>query len=163
MGDSYSLLEDPTFKNFKLEWKIDLIIDSINEYLGDDASFEDAAIVPGLFVAFCVNLELISESLRESSGRDLLRIKYREITGPEFLISSCGGELLESHLTSEGCKFAQKYYRDYVSRLKEAVEMPDAKWETYDRIAPWLTGCYFEGRTKKPNAFSKSRWWKFCN
>ena len=140
-----------------------MIIDSINEHFGDNASFEDAAVVPGLFVAFCVNLDLISDTLRESSGRDFLRLKYREITGPEFLIRSCGGELLENHLTSEGCKFAKQYYVDYVSRLKETVETPDAKWETYDRIAPWLTGCYFEGRTKKPNAFSKSRWWKFWN
>ena len=54
-----------------------MIIDSINEHLGDDASFEDAAVVPGLFVAFCVNLDLISDTLRESSGRDFLRLKYR--------------------------------------------------------------------------------------
>ena len=103
-----------------------MIIDSINEHFGDDASFEDAAVVPGLFVAFCVNLDLISDTLRESSGRDFLRLKYREITGPEFLIRSCGGELLESHLTSKGCKFAKQYYVDYVSRLKETVETPDA-------------------------------------
>ena len=140
-----------------------MIIDSISEHLGDDASFEDAAVVPGLFVAFCVNLELVSESLRESSGRDLLRLKYREITGPEFLIGSCGGELLECHLTNEGCKFAQQYYVDYVLRLKEIVETPDAKWETYDRVAPWLTRCYFKRRARKPNIFSKSRWWKFWN
>ncbi|GIS97453.1 MAG: hypothetical protein CM1200mP24_07370 [Gammaproteobacteria bacterium] len=51
--------------------------------------------MPGFFVAFCVNLDLISDTLRESSGRDFFDSNTEKLRAG-FLIRSCGGELLET-------------------------------------------------------------------
>lgn len=138
-----------------------MLVDSVDRHLTEGTSIEDAAIVPGLFIAFCVNMGLVSAGLAASAERAMIRLKYREITGGEFLVSACGGDLNEHDLSENGVAFARQIYPSYLEAVVELVDELSPKWETYDLVAPWLTERYF-GRGKRTGKRTK-RWWRLWN
>ena len=137
-----------------------MIIDDVARQLsaaqadGCGSSFERAAAIPGMFLTWCVNLGLISDELARREESRILRLKYRDITGGEFLVSACGGMLDASMLSANGLSFARENYEAFELAAREMIEMPiEDNWVHYDRMAPWLTEKYLgrKGSRKRAN------------
>ncbi|GIS69345.1 MAG: hypothetical protein CM1200mP9_01660 [Gammaproteobacteria bacterium] len=79
-----------------------LVVDSIDRHLATADSIESAAVIPGFFIAWCVNMGLVNPAEFVNVEASVVRLKYREITGGEFLVAALGGELHEEHLSERG-------------------------------------------------------------
>ena len=138
------------------------VIDDVGLRVAGAGSIERAAVVPGLFVAWCVNLGLISETVARDEARAVVRLKVREIGGAEFLVAACGGVLDDRVLSDAGFAFARTHYADYEDFVEASLPAPvEDTWDNYDRIAPWLTARYL-GRARRRRRFDWRRWkwWK---
>lgn len=117
----------------------------------------------GMYLAWCVNLQLTGSALEEEAGALVLRVRYREKTGSELLLAACGGVLDGRWLNDAGRRFTDSYYAEYLEDFR-SVFGPDPygvkdDWDHYDRLAPLLTRRYFgEHRTMGRRG---RRWWKF--
>ena len=110
-----------------------MIYDDLDRHLPVAGAIERAAVPLGMYLAWCVNLQLTGRTLEDEAGSMLLRLRYREKTGSELLLAVCGGVL-------------------------DAVDVED-DWDHYDRLAPLLTRRYLgEGRGTDRRG---RRWWKF--
>ena len=142
----------------------DPVIDDIGRRMAAAGSIEGAAAVPGLFLAWCVNLGLISEAVARDEARAVVRLKVREIGGGEFLVAACGGVLDDRVLSAAGIDFARRHYPAFEEFV--AAELPhpvEDKWAYYDRVAPWLTARYFSAREGRFSRRRKLEWrpWKW--
>ncbi|MDE0349027.1 MAG: hypothetical protein OXM56_04910 [Gammaproteobacteria bacterium] len=136
----------------------DPVIDDIGRRVADAGSIERAAVVPGLFVAWCVNLGLISETVARDEARAVVRLKVREIGGAEFLVSACGGVLDDRVLSEVGLDFARGHYAAYREFAEASLPTPvEDTWGNYDRVAPWLTARYM-GRARRRRRFDWRPW-----
>ena len=125
----------------------DPVIDDIGRRVAEAGSIERAAAVPGLFVAWCVNLGLISEAVARDQARAVVRLKVREIGGSEFLVAACGGVLDDRVLSPAGIDFARRHYEAFEAFARAELPHPvEDKWSHYDQVAPWLTARYLGGR-----------------
>ncbi len=116
----------------------------VAHHLSETASFDRAAAVPGLFVAWCANLGLLSEDVERAGGDALVRLRMRDMRGGEFLVATLGGAITEAHLSRVGFAFARKHYAAYLQELPDIVGVADLggvrdSWAHYDLAAPWLT------------------------
>lgn len=64
----------------------------------------------GIFLAWCINNNLISEFQLEDFGDDIQRVKNKEITGRHFLFHNCDEKFTDEDLNDLGNNFAQDYY-----------------------------------------------------
>lgn len=117
---------------------------------------KNAATHIGMFLAWCINNNLISDEQIEESGSDIGEVKDRTITGAEFLINNCDEKLLNEDLNKMGNKFAAAYY-EYAKQTKfgkaynnyvndysrvlnggseDDVYSVEDNWENYDRLSP---------------------------
>ena len=136
------------------------VYDSVDRHMADADAVDKAALAPGIFLAWCVNLGLESRELNEQHERAVLRLRYREITGSEFLVAACGGVLDASALGENGRRFADNHYEAYLDALREfapggEIYSLEDDWNLYDRMAAVLTRRYM-GR-QAPS----TPWWKF--
>ncbi len=138
-----------------------MLIDDIDLHIEEAGSIDRAALVPGMYLAWCVNLQLVAPKLETSFGRDVLRLKYRELTPAAFFLKVAHGRLTEDLLSEQGSAFAAQHYAQF--RNDTAASLYDAKddWGTYDSIAPALTKAYYafaEGghRSARP----AKHWWR---
>ena len=130
----------------------DPIIDDIGRRVAEAGSIERAAAVPGLFLAWCVNLGLISEAVARDEARAVVRLKVREIGGGEFLVAACGGVLDDRVLSPAGIDFARRHYAAFEAFARAELPHPvEDKWGHYDQVAPWLTARYLgaSARTRR--------------
>jgi hypothetical protein len=134
-----------------------VVYDSVDRHLAAAGSVDRAAIVPGIYLAWCVNLGLESVQLRDTAERALLRVRMRDLTGSELLVSACAGVLAAESLNEAGQRFTERYYvnysRDFEAALGSLYDAAD-DWSTYDRIAPILTRSYLGPPPRR-------RWWRF--
>ena len=136
--------------------------DDIDAHYALAGSIERAATPLGMYLAWCVNLALVSDELRTAAGRELLRVQIREITGAELLIKVCHGRLEARHLNAAGQDFTARSYREYLAAYAttfgvavDAIYTVEDTWDHYDRIAPWLTRWHLgEPPTQKRH------WWE---
>ena len=137
-----------------------LIIDDLDGH-AEAGSIDRAALVPGMYLAWCVNLQLIAAQFDAARGREILRLRYRELTPAAFFIKAAHGRLTDDLLSPQGCLFAEHHYAQY--RADAVPALYDAKddWGTYDSIAPALTKAYyaFAEASHKP-ARSGRHWWQ---
>jgi hypothetical protein len=137
-----------------------LIVDDINHHLADAGSIDQAAKPVGLYLAWCVNMGLTSDSLMHEAERMILRVRYRDASGCDLLVSGCGGTLEMHHLNERGRVFTQANYQRFLTTYHDLLgtEAYTGKdpWSAYDRIAPVLTG-WLLGRAPKES----EPWWKF--
>ena len=126
-----------------------MIVDDIGRRMREagassaERSIDRAAAVPGLFLAWSAQMGLVHHRLTEGDSRALLRLKYREITGGELLVSACGGCLDHNALSPAGMAFAAKHYAAFEAVVQERLGSPiKDDWPSYDRVAPWLTERY---------------------
>ena len=139
-----------------MELSIKLVVDSIDRHLVSGHSIESAAVIPGIFIAWCINMGLVNPSEFAKVESAVVRLKYREITGGEFLVAALGGELREEHLSANGVIFARRWYAPFLEEVSFRLgEKPEPKWSTYEQIAPWLTERLL-GRKS-----GRKKWWRF--
>jgi len=76
----------------------------------DDLPQENAATHIGMFLAWCICNNLVSDELREDCGEDIENVVLGNVSGAQFLIKNCDGIFCDSDLTETGQKFAADYY-----------------------------------------------------
>lgn len=143
-----------------------MIHDDLARHLPEAGSFERAAVPLGIYVAWLANHALLDHGLCDAHADVLTRLRYREITGSELLVSVCGGSLGSEHLTDEGRAFTEQYYPGYLDDFRrefgDDVYGVHDDWDHYDRMAPRLTRALMAFRQ---GGDSRSRengpWWKF--
>lgn len=140
-----------------------MLYDHVDRHLAEAGSIERAAVPLGMYLAWCANLQLVSHQLVDEAERLLLRVRYREVTGSELLISGCAGALDGIWLNDEGRRFTDGYYgrylEDFAVVFGEDVYSVKDDWGNYDRIAVLLTRRYMENR--RPESSKRRRWWRF--
>jgi hypothetical protein len=142
------------------------VIDDIDHHLGAAGTIERAAMVPGTYLAWCVNLQLLSIEFQHEFERDTLRLRYRELTPAAFFIKTTGGRLLASQLSKRGRLFAAHHYPRYSAEVTEGdgrapLYGADDDWNTYDAIAPALTKAYYDfADAGHKLAASGKHWWQ---
>jgi len=137
-----------------------VIIDDLDGH-AEAGSIDRAALVPGMYLGWCVSLQLLSAPFEAAHGREILRMRYRELTPAAFSLKPAHGRLTDDVLSQQGCRFAEQHYADY--RASVVPKLYDAKddWDTYDSIAPALTKAYYafaEGGHQP--AQSGRHWWQ---
>ena len=138
-----------------------LIIDDIDSHIAEAGSIDRAALVPGMYLAWCVNLQLIAKQFDAAHGREILRLRYRELTPAAFFLKTAHGRLTDDLLSEQGCLFAEHQYAHYRADAAAALYGAKDDWDTYDSIAPALTKAYYafaEGghRPAQPG----KHWWQ---
>jgi hypothetical protein len=131
---------------------------SLIDDLAGAASIDRAAMVPGMYLAWCVNLQLVAAPFEAAHGRDVLRLRYRELTPAAFFLKTTGGHLTQDLLSERGARFAEHHYAAYRGENRTMLLAAKDDWETYDAIAPDLTQAYYafgDGSKKKRGG----HWW----
>jgi len=138
-----------------------MIIDDIDAHMSAAGAIERAAMVPGMFFAWCVNLQLVSNTFATEFERETLRLRYRDLSPVAFFLKTTDGRLDDDQLSERGRLFVQHYYATY--RDAAVPSRYDAKddWDTYDTIAAGLTKAYYafaDGGHKVAHA--GRHWWQ---
>lgn len=118
----------------------------------------------GMYLAWIINNQLEGAIHHENaeSEQALERVRKREITGREFLISACDEKLWESDLNEEGLDFTKQYYvttgggttyfEDYIFALAETLpsiyHVADT-WENYDTLSKRLDHRFREWKAEQ--------------
>ncbi len=130
-------------------------------------SLERAALPIALFACWCARHDLLAPQLASEAADRLLRLRYEDLSPCEFFVPVFHGELTSEGLSAQGAQFAQQVYaeyQDFFLALEQApYELPDS-WNTYARVAPWLSARFAGGSKRKGqrNRGSKEkRWWNF--
>lgn len=153
-------------------------------YGGDfpsDLPNEAGATHIGMFVAWALLNGLPGEVHTDEFPEDLKRLKSREITPGQFLITACDEKFTDEDLNDEGNAFTQayfdlqtgKYLTDYESILGANVPslyyVPDT-WESFDKLSPiikerflqWKSGELETSDLPSSGASTEDKpWWKF--
>ena len=141
-----------------------MIYDDLDNHIAVAGSIEKAAVPMGMYLAWCVNLQLVAERLHVENERALLRLRYREMRGSDLLVSACGGTLRSEDLNDAGRAFTDRYYASYLDEFRAVFgsipyEVED-DWPHYDKIAPVLTERYMRrgiAKCRSGGKFGQSR------
>jgi hypothetical protein len=142
--------------------------DTIDNHLAAAGSIERAAMPLGLYVAWCANLGLLSQTFADQHHALVMRVRYREVKGSELLVAVCGGELSPEHLNPAGRAFTESYYPRYLQDFRATfsgdIYQLEDNWHNYDEIAAVITRAYMgpaSGRRSGASAGSEEkRWWQ---
>lgn len=105
----------------------------------------------GMFLAWAIISNNVSEFHGERFRDDLEAVRNRKMTGREYLIKNCGSELSEADLSELGQAFAFDFYcddegyREYIDlydktfckKLSSFYEVRDS-WENFEKIMPLI-------------------------
>jgi len=139
-----------------------------NEY-PKDLPLENAGIHIGMYLAWIIINDLIGEIHLESeqSISQVNKVKNREITGLDFLISECDEKFWENDLNELGLQFTNFYYEsekspsyfiDYAKILSDNVETiyhVENSWKNYDKLSKKI-----DKRFKAWNKTGEKKWWQ---
>jgi len=143
-------------------------LDDLDRHLAEAGSIDRAAVVPGVFLAWCANLDLLDRAFANAHAREIVRVRMRDMTPGEFFVKTAGHRLGLEHLGESGRRFAVDHYPDYpaefanaVGVAREAIYGAKDGWDTYDRVAKPLTAAYyaFARAGHKPHA-ERKHWWQ---
>lgn len=101
----------------------------------------------GMFLAWAISKDLISDKHSENFNEDLESVRKREITGRDYLIKNCSSQLSEEDLSEIGQGFAYDFYCDdegykeyieiydktFCKKLASFYEVRDS-WDNFDKI-----------------------------
>lgn len=121
----------------------------------DDLPNEAGAIHIGMFMAWLIINELVSEDIREDASEEIKKVKSREITGGDFIVDVCDCKLLDTDLNIEGNEFSTwyyeaKYFGDYCKVFEitgdSVVEFCSVEddWNNFDKLAQTLNNRFNE-------------------
>lgn len=156
-----------------LEHSSAAVVDEIGLHMAAAGGIDRAAVPLGLFLAWLVNLDLVSRAFARQHETALLRVKYRELSGSEMLVSACAGRLYWEDLNERGRGFVETFYPNYWETFVSTFETQGSdayliadNWENYDRISRVLTAQLMgaaeaqrqatAGQGKRKHA---KRWW----
>jgi hypothetical protein len=117
-------------------------IDSIDNHLSEAREIDRAAMPLGMYLAWCVNLGLVSDDVARDHERLVLRVRMHDALGSELLIA-LGGELTDAHLNERGRDFTAGYYAEFMDDFRQlfgerCYEAGDT-WDNYSKLAAVLT------------------------
>ena len=119
-----------------------MIYDSIDNHLKLTREFDRAAVPMGMYLAWALNLGLVSPEVLVKHEQLVMRVRMQDAKGSELLMS-VGGVLDEELFTVRGRRFAEVYYPRYMGDYKAAFGqdpyMVEDTWGNYDKIARLLT------------------------
>ncbi len=122
------------------------MIDELSAHLEAAGAPDRAAMHIGVFLAWCVNHDLVSEMVKRRHADLLLKVRVRELDGSELLVRLAAGQLHGELLSEAGQKFANNYYGDYLADYAQALGLDPScpydvedSWSAYDLVAPTLT------------------------
>lgn len=112
----------------------------------DELENEAGATHIGMFMAWIILHEMVSDWHREDDAEAIAKVKAREITGAQFVIDYLDCKLMDDDLSDLGNKFAASYYetgyyRDYMEAMGVDNETADDfcrvddTWDNYAKIA----------------------------
>ena len=144
--------------------------DDLDRHLPEADDIAAAAVPTGMYLAWCVNLQLLDPGFARDHESSILRLRYREITGAEFFIAVCGGRFTRAMLSEQGQRFTDAFYDFYLDEFRsvfgrDAYRVKD-DWDHYDRLAPLLTRHFMTsvGRRSSTAAAddtpSRRKWWQ---
>lgn len=141
------------------------IIDQLSAHLEAAGAPDRAAMHIGVFLAWCVNHDLISEAVKRQHADLLLKTRVRELDGSELLVRLASGQLRLELLSEAGQKFANDYYQGYLADYAQALSLDpecpysvEDSWSAYDVVAPVLTRRWrTPAKSKVVSLFSKRR------
>lgn len=123
------------------------LIDSLDNHMVAAGSIDRAALLPGMYLGWCVRLGLVTPAFKAEHENAVLRLNYGEGSGVELLVS-CGGALSVAWLTAQGAAFSRHYYPryqdDWEAVFGSDVYAVEDSWSNYDLIAPVLTRALYE-------------------
>jgi len=143
-------------------------LDELDRHLPEAGSIERAAIVPGVFLAWCANLDLLDPQFVAAHEREMLRVRMRDFTPAEFFVKTAGHRLGLELLSESGRRFAIDHYPGYPAEFANALGIDVERiytakdgWDTYDLVAKPLTAAYyaFARAGHKPHA-ERKHWWQ---
>ena len=143
-------------------------LDDLDRHLAQASTIDRAAVVPGVFLAWCANLDLLDRGFVQAHERELVRVRMRDMTPGEFFVKTAGHRLGLELLSESGRRFAIDHYPDYPAEFANAVGVArDAiysvkdGWDAYDQVAKPLTAAYyaFARAGHKPHA-ERKHWWQ---
>lgn len=156
------------------------VVDDIDRHLKEALEFDRAALIPGMYLAWCARLNLLDVAFAKAQANALLRLHYNDGSCTELLITGCSGTLRYSHLNQRGIDFTRSYYPRYFADWQavfgdEPYAVTDS-WDSYNKIAPVLTAALLGSTSDaRVNDFgvlntlkaamsgkrSNGSWWKF--
>ena len=115
----------------------------------DDLPNEVGATHIGMFMAWLIIHNLVSEDLQEEAAEEIEKVKSREITGRDFVVDICDCKLFDEELNEEGNGFDIWYYeKNYIEDYCQVFEITgdatvefcsvEDNWENFDKLAPVL-------------------------
>lgn len=118
-----------------------------NGYFPKELPPEAGATHIGMFLAWAISKDLISDKHSENFNEDLESVRKREITGRDYLIKNCSSQLSEEDLSEIGQGFAFDFYCDdegykeyieiydktFCKKLASFYEVRDS-WDNFDKI-----------------------------
>lgn len=119
----------------------------------------------GMFMAWVIKNDLLSEQHAEKYQADIDAVLKREITGRDYLLRNCNSQITDEDLSDTGRAFAFDFYcddegyREYIElydktfckKLSSFYEVRDT-WENYDKISEAIDqkfGKWASKRSKK--------------
>ncbi len=138
-------------------------------------SLDRAAVPPGMYFAWCANLQLVSGRFQQDHEDALLRLRYRELSPAEFFTATTSGALVLEQLSPSGAAFSRAYYHRYMDDFRatfpgDPYAVRD-DWPHYDQIAAVLTRHFMAwkdgGRARKlhppgngERLSQRIKWWR---
>lgn len=139
-----------------------------------DLPQENGATHIGMFLAWCINNDLVSEYCIEDFAEEVEQVKNRQLTGADFLIDLCDEKFTDEDLNELGNQFATDYYDyddkkptkfakahanyldDYAKLLNNGslendIYRIENSWENYDLLKPTLDQRFTEWKKFKAN------------
>ncbi|MDR1614722.1 MAG: hypothetical protein LBS26_04045 [Campylobacteraceae bacterium] len=101
----------------------------------DDLPDENAAIHIGMFIAWCIENDLMSDEQKEECSEDIEKVKRREMSGAEYLIRNQDEKFCDYDLNDLGQAFTQDYYMDDKSFTQKYSDYTDDFCNVFDAKA----------------------------
>lgn len=114
----------------------------------------------GMFLAWVIIRDLVSDLHIEKFSEDLEAVRQRKMTGREYLLKNCGSRLSDEDLSETGQAFAYEYYcndegfleyielydRVFCKKLSSFYEVRDS-WENFDKIIEHIDKSFHKWRS----------------
>ncbi len=144
------------------------VIDDIKAHLDVAGDFEKAALIPGMYLAWCARLSLLDRDFAEQQAQSILRLHYNDGSCIEMLVTGCAGTLKYAHLNKQGAAFTRDYYANYLGDWQalfgDDIYAVEDSWENYAKIAAVLTKALRSngGRAKSARLkLTRPKTWRF--
>ncbi len=142
------------------------VVDSLDEHIAVAGSIDRAALLPGMYLGWCVRLSLVTKAFKAAHQTAALRLNYGEGSGVELLVG-CGGSLRYDWLSNEGQAFTRHYYPQYTTDWEQVFGVDryavEDNWSNYEQLAPVLTRALYAytDQSKSPKGLSRWKFWQW--